>query len=42
MIVLDTDIVTLLSYGNEKIRKRIEDGVEAEEIAVTITAQRQS
>ncbi len=36
MIVLDTDIVTLLSYGNEKIRKRIEGVGEAEEIAVTI------
>jgi predicted nucleic acid-binding protein len=36
MIVLDTDIVTLLAYGNEKIQKRIEGVGEAEEIAITI------
>jgi hypothetical protein len=27
MIVLDTDTVTLLSYGNEKVKKKVE-GVE--------------
>jgi predicted nucleic acid-binding protein len=37
MIVLDTDIVTLLSYGrNEKLRQRIEALDENEELAVTI------
>ncbi len=37
MIVLDTDIVTLLSYGrNEKLRERVESVGEGEELAVTI------
>jgi predicted nucleic acid-binding protein len=37
MIVLDTDIVTLLSYGrNQKLRQRIEAVEEAEELAVTL------
>jgi tRNA(fMet)-specific endonuclease VapC len=36
MIVLDTDIVTLFAYGNEKIRKRIEDVEEEETLAVTL------
>ncbi len=35
MIVLDTDIVTLFAYGNEKIRKRVEDA-EEESLAVTL------
>jgi predicted nucleic acid-binding protein len=37
MIVLDTDIVTLLSYGRtEKLRQRLEAVEEGEELAVTI------
>ena len=37
MIVLDTDIVTLLSYGrNEKLHKRIAAVEEGEELAVAI------
>jgi predicted nucleic acid-binding protein len=36
MIVLDTDIVTLLSYGNEKIEKRIEGLADDEDLAVSI------
>jgi len=37
MIVLDTDIVTLLSYGrNEKLRERIAAVEEGEELAVTL------
>lgn len=37
MIVLDTDIATLLSYGrNEKLRKRIEAIEAREELAVAI------
>jgi tRNA(fMet)-specific endonuclease VapC len=36
MIVLDTDIVTLFSYGNEKIRKRIAGKDEGDELAITI------
>jgi hypothetical protein len=36
MIVLDTNIVTLISYGhNEKLRKRIEKVPGDEELAVT-------
>ena len=36
MIILDTDIVTLLSYGHEKIRQRVEGVGDDEELAVTI------
>jgi tRNA(fMet)-specific endonuclease VapC len=37
MIVLDTDIVTLISYGkNEKLRKRLEDVPDDEELAITV------
>jgi predicted nucleic acid-binding protein len=37
MIVLDTDISTLLSYGtNEKLNGRIDDMPEGEELAVTV------
>lgn len=37
MIVLDTDIVTLLSYGrNEKLRQRLDAVEEGEELAVTL------
>jgi predicted nucleic acid-binding protein len=37
MIVLDTDIVTLLSYGrNERLRQHIEAAHESEELAITI------
>jgi hypothetical protein len=36
MIVLDTDIVPLFAYGNEKIRKRVEDVEEDETLAVTL------
>lgn len=40
MIVLDTDIVTLFSYGrNEKLRQRIEAVPEDEELAVTVITQ---
>jgi tRNA(fMet)-specific endonuclease VapC len=39
MIVLDTDIVTLFSYGNEKIRKRIEGLSEEETLAVTLVTR---
>lgn len=37
MIILDSDIVTLLSYGHEKIRARMSHAVRAnEELAVTV------
>lgn len=40
MIVLDTDIVTLLAYGkNEKLRRRIEAVKEDEELAVTVVTR---
>jgi tRNA(fMet)-specific endonuclease VapC len=40
MIVLDTDIITLLSYGRtEKLRQRIDAVEEGEELAVTIVTR---
>jgi tRNA(fMet)-specific endonuclease VapC len=37
MIVLDTDIVTLLAYGrHEKLRERVEAAGQEEELAVTV------
>ncbi len=39
MIVLDTDIVTLISYGqNEKVRRRLDETPEGEELAITVIA----
>jgi predicted nucleic acid-binding protein len=40
MIVLDTDVVTLLAYGKtEKLRERIAAVEEGEELAITIVTQ---
>jgi len=37
MIVLDTDIVTLLSYGTkEKLNKRYDEIADGEEVAITV------
>jgi tRNA(fMet)-specific endonuclease VapC len=35
MILLDTDTVTHFSYGNEKVRRKIEE-VEDEELAIAV------